>query len=429
LPGSADGPPVVAVGVATVAGLQDLVIVTTRNGDLVARNLETGAPVWSIGFGPGTCEINRSGPACYTTSSPVIDRATGSVYTYWLDGKVHKVDLGTGVEVRDAPWPVVATLKPWDEKGSSALASATVGGHTYLYVTNSGYPGDRGDYQGHVTTIDLATGASTVFNTLCSNQPVHFEPSPRMPDCGQVQSGVWARPGVTYSAATGRVYLATGNAHFDGTTDWGDSVLALHPDGTGAGGGPVDSYTPTNYAQLDTADLDLGSTLPALVEAPAGSTVAHVGVQGGKDGLLRLLNLDNLSGQGGPGHTGGEFDPVAGPGGGILTAPVVWISGAGVTWVEVATDTAVAGYELGLGPGFVPNLTQRWRVAGRATSPMFANGILYAAGNGILGAYDPTTGARLWSTPIGAIHWQSPVVVDGLVLLADASGHLTAWGP
>ena len=189
---------------------------------------------------------------------------------------MHKVGLGTGTEVTAAPWPVVSTLKPWDEKGSSALSSATAAnGHTYLYAVHSGYPGDGGDYQGHLTAIDLADGSNHVFNTLCSDQTVHFTST--TPDCAQRTSGVWARSGVTYSPATNRIYLVTGNAQFDATRSWGDTVLALNPDGTGVNGGPLDSYTPTNYQQLDSGDLDLGSTLPALVDLPTPSGTLHLG--------------------------------------------------------------------------------------------------------------------------------------------------------
>jgi len=51
----------------------------------------------------------------------------------------------------------------------------------------------------------------------------------------------------------------------------------------------------------------LGSTAPAILPTPANSVVRHLAVQGGKDALLRLINLDNLSGQGAPGHTDGEI--------------------------------------------------------------------------------------------------------------------------
>ena len=54
-------------------------------------------------------------------------------------------------------------------------------------------------------------------------------------------------------------------------------------------------------------------------------------MQGGKDAKLRLLNLDDLSGQGGPGHTGGEIGPLVDvpQGGQVLTAPAVWINPGG----------------------------------------------------------------------------------------------------
>lgn len=433
LPATANGAPVVAVDVPTMPCPQDLVLVTTLTGSLIARNLETGAAVWSIDFPAGSCP-DPNGIPCYTYSSPVI--VGGFAYTYGLDGKVHKVVLGTGTEVTGGGWPEVATIKPDDEKGSSALSFAQAAdGHTYLYATNAGFDYDTGDYQGHVTAIDLATGAQNVFNTLCSNLTTHLAPGA----CSELQSGVWARSGVTYSPATNRIYLATGNGAFDPTSfDWGDSVIALNPDGTGAGGGgsPVDSYTPTNYQFLADNDEDLGSTLPALVDAPMGSTVAHLGVQGGKDGTLKLLNLDDLSGQGGPGNIGGELQTIAEPGGPLHVegALAVWVDGTGRPWVFVGTRPSgnpgmLVAYDVTLNGSHQPQLTQRWVASDAATSPVIANGVLYAAGNGSIRAYDPVTGALLWSAPTGSIHWQSPVVVDGLLLLEDEAGDLTAWGP
>ena len=86
-------------------------------------------------------------------------------------------------------------------------------------------------------------------------------------------------------------------------------VLALNPDGSGTTGGLLDSYTPANYQQLQATDADLGSTAPAILPAPATSRYPNLAVMGGKDQLLRLVNLDNLSGQGARGKTGGEIGP------------------------------------------------------------------------------------------------------------------------
>ncbi len=429
LPATADGAPVIANAVATSSGTKDLIVVTTRSGGLVARDLSNGAAVWSITFGPGTCHINNGSDVCYTTSSPVI--VGDAVYTYGLDGKVHKVTLATGAQVTTGGWPVTTTRKPWDEKGSSALSSATAAnGHTYLYAVHSGYPGDRGDYQGHLVAIDLADAHANVFNALCSNQTVLFQPAPATPDCPKTIAGVWARPGTVYDAANDRLYFTTGNAAFDPANHhWGDTVLAVHPDGTGANGNPIDTFTPTNFQFLDDADLDLGSVLPAIVAAPSGSTVANIGVQGGKEGHLYVLNLDDLSGQGGPGHTGGELQNLAVPNGGvILPAPAVWTNPAdGVTWIFVCTPGHTSGFTLGLDAAHKPKLTFRWQNASPLSSPFVANNVLYGAGGGAIAAFNPTTGSAAWLAATGGTHWQSPVVVSGQVISTDNSGHLTVY--
>src|SRR5207247_1137489 len=131
---------------------------------------------------------------CYTTSSPAVDPNRQYVYSYGLDGYVHRCQVADGTEVTSGGWPELASLKPFNEKGSSALSIATAkNGTSYLYVTNGGYFGDQGDYQGHVTAINLADGSQQVFNANCSNQPVHFAQQPGTPDCPGVRSGIWAR--------------------------------------------------------------------------------------------------------------------------------------------------------------------------------------------------------------------------------------------
>src|SRR6202521_59466 len=174
LPAVADGAPGYLSGVSTASGLRDLLFVTTKDRRLVAVDALTGVTVWSRqpATGPGI-----------TTSSPAIDPNRQFVYSYGLDGRVQKYRVGDGSEVSDGGWPEVATLKPSVEKGSSALTIATVGdGSAVLFVANSGYLGDAGDYQGHITAIQLATGAQQVFNTLCSDQVTHFVQG-GSPDC------------------------------------------------------------------------------------------------------------------------------------------------------------------------------------------------------------------------------------------------------
>jgi len=224
--------------------------------------------------------------------------------------------------------------------------------------------------------------------------------------------------------------MVTGNGDFNpGQFNWGDSVFSLHPDGSGSGNGnPLDSYTPTNFQALDNSDADLGSTAPAILPDNNGN-FPHLAVQGGKDAVLRLLNLDDLSGQGQAGKTGGELFSMSVPMGGvILTQPAVWVNPANQhTWVFVSNGSGIAGLELVVGSGGNPSLQARW-TGGSGTSPIVANGVLFYARSGLISALDPTSGKVLWSSSqVGGIHWQSPIVDNGVLYLADQNGELTAF--
>jgi outer membrane protein assembly factor BamB len=434
LPAIADGAPAYLSGVQTPSGPRDLLFLTTKAGHILALDAHSGERVWMHQYAAGTCRINLGSQLCYTTSSPAIDPDRRYVYSYGLDGQVHKYQVGDGTEVTTGGWPELTTRKPFNEKGSSALAQATAAdGTPYLYMTNGGYLGDRGDYQGHVTAINLADGSQQVFNTNCSDQAVHFVQEPGQPDCPAVQSAVWARAGVVYDPATDLIYFATGNGPFDPARyDWGDSVLAVHPDGRGSGGNPVDSYTPADYQRLQNRDLDLGSTAPAILPVPDGSTVAHLGLQGGKDAVLRLLDLSNLSGPGGPGHTGGEVQVLTGVAhGDIFTAPAVWVDPAsGTTWAFLVDPEAISGLRLGLDSSGTPQLERVWGVTGGGSSPIVANGVVYYAGSRGIRALDPTGGKVLWEdTSLGGIHWESPIVANGVLYITDEKAGLTAYAP
>ncbi len=441
LPGTVDSAPAILTNVTTSTGSQDLAFVTTTDGRALALNAHTGALVWS--------QQPATSPG-FTTSAPAVDPSRSFVYAYGLDGKVHKYAVGTGVETTTGGWPEVATAKPSVEKGSTSLAITTVGTTSYLHIGYSGY-GDGGNYQGHLTTINLSTGTQNVFNSVCSNQTVHFVLPGAGTDCAFVQSAIWGRSGAVYDADTNKIYAATGNGTFDPTTfQWGDTLLALNPDGSGAAaGGPVDSYTPSSFQTLQTNDWDLGSAsiaiLPTTGAPYAGAKFPHVAVQAGKDSTLRLINLDNPSGQGGPGHSGGELFSVTVPGGNsgangitIANGMPTWVDSGGTTWFFAATygrsgvAAQLLAYSLVDPPTGSPSLTLRWQktTTGTGGSLLVANNVLYSAIDHSLRALDPTgvNTVALWtsSNTLGTIHWQSPVVANGIVYIADNSKQLCA---
>jgi hypothetical protein len=446
LPGNADGAPVFLESVNTPGGVRNLLFVTTHDGWIVALDAQTGGIVWNHQNGPGTCVIvNGGGAPCYTTSSPAIDPNRAYVYSYGLDGYVHKYQVGDGTEIVAGGWPQLTTLKGFDEKASSALSFATSAGNTYLYVTHGGYPGDNGDYQGHVTAINLATGAQKVFNAACSDQPAHFYHlgGGTAPTCTTRQNAIWSRPGVIYDAGTNRIFMGTGNAftsgagQYDGNHNWSESVIALNPDGSGGSGAnagkPLDSYTPTNHVSLDSADADVGSTAPAILPVPPSSKIQHLAVQGGKDQTLRLLNLQDLSGQGNPGNVGGEVSAIVNvpQGGVVLSQPAVWVNpNDGSTWIFVVNCCGASALRLnfdGSGNPSLPTVPQ-WQSVQSGTSPVVAGNMVFYLGGNSVRAVDAVSGNLLWSAARGSTHWQSLIVANGVVYATDQSNHLAAFG-
>jgi hypothetical protein len=225
---------------------------------------------------------------------------------------------------------------------------------------------------------------------------------------------------------------------FDGVHNWSESVLALHPDGTGAGGKPLDSYTPPNWSSLDDTDADIGSTGPTILSAPPTSILQHLALQSGKDGMLRLLNLANLSSAGGPGHTGGSVGaPFAVPqGGGVFQQPATWINPAdGSNWVFVVNSRGASALRLTVDGGGNPSLVTQWSktvdslsasLAG--TSPVVANNMLFYINGSNVRVLDPVSGNSLrTASGTGSPHWQSLIVANGVVYVTDQGSHLTAF--
>lgn len=422
LPNTADSSPVFQSNVPTSAGPKSLLFLTTLNGSLLALDAATGTLVWSK---------ETHGPKI-THSSPALDPSGQFVYSYGLDSKVHKYAVGNGNEMNGAGWPAQITLMNEDEKESSALNITK----EYLYVTTSGYIGDGGHYEGHIVAIQLATGTRTVFNSLCSNIHQLLVNTPTAPNyCQDIQSGVWARAGAVVDPTTGNVFFTTGNGPYNansGGSNYGDSVIELSPDLNHL----IDTYTPENYQELDQNDADLGSASPVLLPKQATSSTPYLAVQAGKDEKLRLLNRQNLSGQGGPSHVGGELQSVNLPQGcAVLTQPVAWNDASGITWIFVTNDCGLSAFKVATNTSGKTSLQPIYTNQMSGSSPFIANSILFIQSNMALHALDPSTGATLWSSDqssagssIGGLHWESPIVVNGVVYVPDENGTITAYG-
>jgi hypothetical protein len=83
-------------------------------------------------------------------------------------------------------------------------------------------------------------------------------------------------------------------------------------------------FTPSNWRQLDAADLDVGGSGPVVVDVP-GATPSHLVVALGKNGVAYVLDRQNLGGIGtGDGMTGEGVQSQR-----VASSPIITAAAAG----------------------------------------------------------------------------------------------------
>jgi outer membrane protein assembly factor BamB len=403
LDGTVDASAIYLHAVDVKGSEHDVFFVTTTYGKTIAIDANQGSVLWE--FTPAKY-ATWAGTRQITNSTPAADPDRRHIYAAAPDGTIQKLAVSDGHVV----WTTAITLLPLREKIASPLREFR--GH--IIAVTGGYIGDAPPYQGHVAILDAQSGKLIqVWNSLCSDHSGLLAPS----SCRSTQSAIWGRAGAVIDAATGNIFIATGNGPYNGKTDWGDALIELDADATRMLG----NFTPPNNFDMDARDLDLGSTSPALL---GGGIVA----QGGKDRLIRLLSIDAFAGT--VAHEDHELQSVPTPSGDrLFTAPAVWRHD-GQTWMFAADSGAVAAWTLEGN-----KLVSMWRGSNGGTSPVIAGDLLFIYDpKGGLRVYEPTKGTLLAKLESGTGHWNSPIVVDGKIALPEgdanrhaASGVLDIW--
>jgi hypothetical protein len=406
--GTADSSPIYLHGVRAGGAIRNLAIVTTSYGRTVAIDADSGRVVWTFtppGFG------GWAGTSRITNASPIADPGRAFVYAASPNGLIHKLAIATGAEA--GGWPVSITRDPAHEKIGSSL---NIDGPDVLAATG-GYLGDAPPYQGHLVAIARASGhVDAIFNTLCANRRALQHTS----TCGSSDSAIWSRGGPVVEPGGGRILIDTGNGPWNGRTDFGDSVIELSFPGLSL----RQEFTPVEQNRLNATDTDLGSSAPALL----GSDRVVVA---GKDGVVRVLALSRLNGH--PAGSaaarrhplGGEVQRLATPGSDQMFAGVaVWRHG-NTAIAFMADGSGTAAYVLRQG-----RLARAWQNGSAGTSPVLAGGLLYVyePGGGGVRVYRPGSPNAIAVLPVGSGHWNSPIVVDGHVIVpvGDANEHATS---
>jgi hypothetical protein len=220
------------------------------------------------------------------TSTPVIDPNTNTLYvvaktkdtgnTPAYHFFLHALDLPTGQEKFAGPTEITVSGAPVDFVPLNQLQRPgllLLNGVVYVAF---GSAGDFYVWHGWAMAYDAAT----------LQQLGYFVSTPgnQVFDSGGETGGggIFAAGGLVADSAN--VYLMTGNGPFDGSTNFGDSVLKLSaPQLT-----RQDFFTPDNASFLGANNGDLGAG--GLMMIPGTSLL----VGGGKDGLLRLLDSNDM---------------------------------------------------------------------------------------------------------------------------------------
>ena len=175
-------------------GLRTVYVATTEG--FVYALAENGYIRWRVELGQleRICaQIDGYG----VTGTPVIDRDTNALYVADAFGRVHALDLATGVEHEGWPVRLYADFRRELVWGALTLVTGS------LYVGTGSYC-DR-PMVGKVFRIELATRGVSRWRAV-----------PRALGGG---GGVWGWGGIAYSARRDSLFVATGNAFRGGSND------------------------------------------------------------------------------------------------------------------------------------------------------------------------------------------------------------------
>jgi hypothetical protein len=282
------------------------VFVATENNSVYSFNATTGIQEWQRSLGtPATnadltingVECSNLGPTVGITSTPVIDPATGRLYavaqvrTPSLHYEFWTLNATTGQPIGVAqtidPWLLVKT-GPGDHTSLQTVFQQQRGAlllaNNYVYVPFGGRVRGCGSWYGWMSAIPVAGQAAVT--------PFQIQALPK-------GGSIWSPAGASLGAS-GSVWVPTGNASCptacqSTTHDLTESVIKFSPTL-----GVLDSFTPSNWVQLNDDDLDIGS----FTTAHLGNNLAF---QIGKSGVGYLLNENNLGHSYPNGAVGGEI--------------------------------------------------------------------------------------------------------------------------
>src|SRR5579864_1666733 len=280
-------------------GTHNVLYVATEHDSVYAIDADKGTVLWQQSFinpAAGITTLSATDVACNDltpeigiTSTPVIDPTSGTIYVVARTKengsfvqRLHALDVVTHAEKFGGPKVISATFqgRTFDPlKQGNRPGLLLENGHVIIAWASQC---DNGPYQGWVISYSASTLAQDgVFNTELNTTTGN-------------DAGIWMSGDGVAADANGNLYLATGNGDYNGSTDFGDTILKLAGPTSGTFTA-ADWFTPLNQSSLNGGDTDLGSGgVLLLPDLPAGSAHQQLLVQMGKEGKIYLIDRNNM---------------------------------------------------------------------------------------------------------------------------------------
>ncbi|MGA3145960.1 MAG: PQQ-binding-like beta-propeller repeat protein [Acidimicrobiales bacterium] len=383
------------------------VYAATENDTVYALAANTGAILWSNHLAtPVPSSALLCGditPTLGITSTPVIDPARSEIFVVADEAAPNVaahhligLNLYTGAvlldEVIDPPGSIPANQL---QRASLALDDGSV------IIGLGGNSNDCGYYHGLVISAPEDGAPPTAF--VVANLP------------GDKQGAVWMGGAAPDIDAQGNIWVSTGNSYSYRSSDPyddSDAVLKLSPSLK-----VLDFFAPSDWYQDNDGDLDLGSTVPALL---ANGTVFMVG----KSRTAYILNQSHLGGIGGQLHSTPVFCDAAADGASANLNGTLFVPcNDGLRAVRPTTASAP---------------TALWKTSSGADgSAIIAGGLVWSIASGMAGtegemyALNPATGAveQRFDVCCTQSDFASPSAADGLILAPSNNNVHAFMGP
>jgi hypothetical protein len=336
---------------------QGTLFAVTENNSAYGLDPVTGSVDWQHNYGtpfnPSVLACGDLTPKIGITATPVIDPATNTAYftskvatspdsstAAWF---MHGVNVATGVEKAGFPVQIQGTAT--NDPDTTFIAKNHLQ-RTGLTIVNGVVYAGFGGHCDYPPYLGWVVGVSTAghVTSMWANET----------DQGSGGgAGIWQSGAGPVVDATGHLFYVSGNGSTPANgpaigqpqpQGLGQCVMKLNTTTSGNVGrlSIADWFCPADSEELNAYDGDFGSGGPAALPASFQSAQSNFPMMlvAGKEGVLYLLNMNDLGGVAqGPGSSDKVVAKI-GPYGGVWSKPAIWGGDGGYVYLPTASAGA-----------------------------------------------------------------------------------------